>query len=67
MERLKNAIKRTSAKVYLKTRIILFFVWLVVMFIAWNHFQWAGIFYVWISGQLLDNVLKQLEKQNLGT
>ena len=36
------------------------------MFIAWNHFQWTGIFYVWIIGQLLDNVLKQLEKQNLG-
>ena len=65
MERFRTAIKRTSVKVYLKTRIILFFIWLISLYFAWNYWKWAGVFPVWVTGQLLDNILKQIEKQNL--
>ena len=58
-----NIFKRLSKKMYLRARILLFVIWLICLGLAGYKWQWMGLFFVWISGQIVDNILREIEKK----
>ena len=60
---LQDSLVEVGKKFYIKTRLILFCIWLLSLFFSYNHFQWKGLFFAWIIGSILGRFITEIEKQ----